>query len=150
MITNVQSPSLVTRFPEIGDLLTSVATFHSGHSCSSSAAQIPRTICAAYPDGHKGTRDPVVVYRDGPFNFVPATSSQPLRIAFRDADREFGLSCIVESMRGGNGPAVADPHSISLYKYAARVARSDANVMITGKSDAGKEGMSVDNEGLSA
>jgi two-component system response regulator FlrC len=53
----------------------------------------------------------------------------------------FGLSCIIESMRGGRGPAFADPKSIALYKYAARVARSDANVMITGQTGTGKEGV---------
>ena len=82
-----------------------------------------------------------MVFRDGPFHFIPTSLSQPLRIEFGNADREFGLSCIVESMRGGQGPAYADPKSIALYKYAARVARSDANVMITGETGTGKEGM---------
>ncbi len=115
MINDKLKPSLVSRFPELVGLLASVENV--------------------------AAKDPVVVYRDGPFHFIPATLSQPLHIEFGNADREFGLSCIVESMRGGKGPAYADSSSIALYKYAARVAGSDANVMITGQTGTGKEGM---------
>ena len=115
MINDKLKPSLVSRFPELVGLLASVENI--------------------------AAKDPVVVYRDGPFHFIPATLSQPLHIEFGNADREFGLSCIVESMRGGKGPAYADSSSIALYKYAARVAGSDANVMITGQTGTGKEGM---------
>ena len=141
MINDKLKPSLVSRFPELVDLLASVETVHSASLHLSSAAQSTHTTREVSKDECKGAKDPVVVYRDGPFHFVPATLSQPLRIEFGKADREFGLSCIVESMRGGKGPAYADPNSIALYKYAARVARSDANVMITGETGTGKEGM---------
>jgi two-component system, response regulator FlrC len=141
MINDKLKPSLVSRFPELVNLLASVDTIHSASDNSPSAAQLPHTTREASKGEHRGAKDPVVVYRDGPFHFVPATLSQPLRIEFGSADREFGLSCIVESMRGGKGPAFADPNSIALYRYAARVARSDANVMITGETGTGKEGM---------
>jgi len=141
MINDKLNPSLVSRFPELVDLLAGVETMHSASRNSSSATQLPRTTREASKGECRGAKDPVVVYRDGPFHFVPATLSQPLRIEFGKADREFGLSCIVESMRGGKGPAYADPKSVALYKYAARVARSNANVMITGQTGTGKEGM---------
>ena len=141
MINDKLNPSLVSRFPELVDLLAGVETIHSTSRNSSSATQLPRTTREASKGERRGAKDPVVVYRDGPFHFVPATLSQPLRIEFGKADREFGLSCIVESMRGGKGPAYADPKSVALYKYAARVARSNANVMITGQTGTGKEGM---------
>lgn len=141
MINNKLKPSLVSRFPELVGLLASVETLQSTYPNSSAAAQLPRTIREAGEGENIGAKDPVVVYRDGPFHFIPANLSQPQRIEFGNADREFGLSCIVESIRGGKGPAYADPNSIALYKYAARVARSDANVMITGETGTGKEGM---------
>jgi two-component system response regulator FlrC len=141
MINEKLSPSLVTRFPELGDRLASVESIHSGRKYSSSVAKSLPEIREISEDEYTGTNEPIVVYRDGPFHFVPATLNRPPRIEFGDADREFGLSCIVESIRGGNGPAYADPKSIALYKYAARVARSEANVMITGETGTGKEGM---------
>ena len=141
MINNQLKPSLVSRFPELVDLLAGLEAQQPTHRLSSSAAQLPRKTREAARDETGQARDPIVVFRDGPFHFIPASLSQPLRIEFGNADREFGLSCIVESMRGGQGPAYADPKSIALYKYAARVARSDANVMITGETGTGKEGM---------
>ncbi|MEP3227113.1 MAG: sigma-54 dependent transcriptional regulator [Parasphingorhabdus sp.] len=122
-------------------MLGSVENFHSDHTLSSAASPLPHIDSAAKTDANGGAHDPIVIYRDGPFRFVPATLSQPPRIEFGAADKSFGLSCIVESMRGGIGPAFADPKSIALYKYAARVARSDANVMITGETGTGKEGV---------
>ena len=103
MINDKLKPSLVSRFPELVNLLASVDTIHSASDNSPSAAQLPHTTREASKGEHRGAKDPVVVYRDGPFHFVPATLSQPLRIEFGSADREFGLSCIVESMRGGKG-----------------------------------------------
>ncbi len=140
MINNTIKSSLVSRFPELVDMLGSVESFHSDHTLSSTTAQLPH-IDGAAAGANGGAKDPVVIFRDGPFRFVPATLSQPPRIEFGEADREFGLSCIIESMRGGKGPAFADPKSIALYKYAARVAKSDANVMITGETGTGKEGV---------
>ena len=141
MINNAIKSSLVSRFPELVDMLGGEEVLHSSHASSSAATQLPHTNCTAKTGMNSGTKDPVVIYRDGPFRFVPATLSQSPRIEFGEADREFGLSCIVESMRGGKGPAFADPKSIALYKYAARVAKSDANVMITGETGTGKEGV---------
>jgi len=141
MISDKLKSSLVTRFPELIDLLASVEMSHSYHQYSPATAQsFCNTRDASHGD-YGGAADPVVVYRDGPFHFVPASPSQPLRIEFGKSDREFGLSCIIESMRGGIGPASADPKSVALYKLAARVARSEANVMITGETGTGKEGM---------
>lgn len=141
MINNAIKSSLVSRFPELVDMLGSVESFHSNHTLSSAAAQLPHIDGAAKIGANGGAKDPIVIYRDGPFRFVPATLSQSPRIEFGEADKLFGLSCIIESMRGGKGPAFADPKSIALYKYAARVARSDANVMITGETGTGKEGV---------
>ena len=80
MINDKLNPSLVSRFPELVDLLASIETIHSADHHSSSAKQLPHTTREAYKDEYEGAKDPVVVYRDGPFHFVPATLSQPLRI----------------------------------------------------------------------
>lgn len=141
MINNAIKSSLVSRFPELVDMLGSVESFHSNRSLLSAATQLPHIDGVAKAGANSGAKDPIVIYRDGPFRFVPATLSQPPRIEFGEADRLFGLSCIIEAMRGGKGPAFADPKSIALYKYAARVAKSDANVMITGQTGTGKEGV---------
>lgn len=141
MINDTVNSSLVSRFPELVDLLQGVTHTHTTHKFSSSASQLPRIDSDAPKGENLGAKDPIVIFRDGPFRLVPATLSQPLHIEFGEADREFGLSCIVESLRRGKGPACADPKSIALYKYAARVAKSDANVMITGETGTGKEGM---------
>ncbi|MEP2988237.1 MAG: sigma-54 dependent transcriptional regulator [Parasphingorhabdus sp.] len=141
MINDPRNSSLVSRFPELVDMLKGVENTQPNRSFSSTATQLPHINSEAPKGENSRAKDPVVIYRDGPFRLVPATLSQPLHIEFGEADREFGLSCIVESMRRGKGPAFADPKSISLYKYAARVAKSDANVMITGETGTGKEGM---------
>lgn len=141
MINDKDVPNLVTRFPELIDMFESVENHHLSHRYSSAASQLPTKICKASKDDNDRFSDPIVVYRDGPFRLVPATLSHPPRIEFGQADREFGLACIIESIRGGNGPAYADAKSISLYRYAARVARSDANIMITGQTGTGKEGI---------
>lgn len=141
MIKDTVNSSLVSRFPELVEMLKGMDHTQPNRSFSSTATQLPH-IDGAVPKGENSRAiDPVVIYRDGPFRLVPATLSQPLHIEFGKADREFGLSCIVESMRRGKGPAFADPKSMALYKYAARVAKSDANVMITGETGTGKEGM---------
>lgn len=141
MVNDQVNSSLVSRFPELVNLLEGVHPIQTTRQFSSTATQISHIDGEAPKGENMRGKDPIVIYRDGPFHLVPATLSQPLHIEFGEADREFGLSCIVESMRRGKGPAYADPKSVALYKYAARVAQSDANVMITGETGTGKEGM---------
>ena len=141
MVNDKVNSSLVSRFPELVNMLQGIEHIHSAKHFSSAATQLPHIVGDASKGENAGAKDPIVIYRDGPFRLVPATLSQPLHIEFGEADREFSLSCIAESMRRGKGPAFADPKSVALYGYAARVAQSDANVMITGETGTGKEGM---------
>lgn len=86
-------------------------------------------------------RDILVDLRDGAPSFVPAANGLPARVEFGFEDMAFGHALIAELVRGGRGPAVGEPASARLMDYAARVARSEANVLIQGDTGTGKEGM---------
>jgi len=86
-------------------------------------------------------RDIIISFRAGPPSLVPANDGMPLRIEFGFEDMAFGHALIAESIRGGNSPAVGEPSSARQMDYAARVAKSDANVLIKGQTGVGKEGM---------
>lgn len=73
--------------------------------------------------------------------FVRAANGLPARIAFGFDDMPFGLSLVAELLRGGRGPAVGEPAMAKLMGYAARIARSEAAVLIQGETGTGKEGM---------
>ena len=86
-------------------------------------------------------KDIIISFRAGPPSLVPANDGLPLRIEFGFEDMAFGHALISESIRGGNSPAVGEPSSAKQMDYASRVARSDANILITGQTGVGKEGM---------
>ncbi|GFZ96233.1 hypothetical protein GCM10010923_00020 [Blastomonas marina] len=85
-------------------------------------------------------RDIVIDFRDGPPEYRPATNGQPVRIAFGQDDMVLGHALIAETARGA-GPAVGEPKSADLMRFAARVAGSNASVLIQGDTGVGKEGM---------
>ncbi len=85
-------------------------------------------------------RDIVIDFRDGTPAVVPAANGQPMHIAFGRTDMKLGHALIAEAVRGG-GPAVGEPASAKLMRYAARVAASEAAVLIQGDTGVGKEGM---------
>lgn len=73
MINKQVKSSLVTGFPELADLLASDGMIHSCHQYSPSALPISPDISKASKGECEGVMDPVVVYRDSPFHFVPAS-----------------------------------------------------------------------------
>ena len=85
-------------------------------------------------------RDIIVDFRDGAPGLIPADKGQPMRIAFGPGDMKLGHALIAEAVRGG-GPAIGEPASAKLMRYAARVAASEAAVLIQGDTGVGKEGM---------
>lgn len=85
-------------------------------------------------------RDIVIDFRDGAPEYRPATNGQPVRIAFGQDDMVLGHALIAETARGA-GPAVGEPKSADLMRFAARVAGSNASVLIQGDTGVGKEGM---------
>ena len=85
-------------------------------------------------------RDLILSFRPGAPTLVPGDMTQPMQIAFGPDDLKLGHALIAEAVRHG-GPAVGEPASAKLMRYAARVATSEAAVLIQGDTGVGKEGM---------
>ncbi len=86
-------------------------------------------------------RDILLDIRDEALSFIPAANGLPARLRFGMADSEIGYAMISELLRPSVMPAVGDPASAALMRLAARVAASDATVLIQGDTGTGKEGM---------
>ncbi|WAC23180.1 sigma-54 interaction domain-containing protein [Blastomonas sp. SL216] len=86
-------------------------------------------------------RDILIDFRDGAPALVRAANGLPARIAFGFDDMALGLALVAELLRAGRGPAVGEPAMAKLMGYAARIARSEAAVLIQGETGTGKEGM---------
>lgn len=86
-------------------------------------------------------RDILVDLTDGAPQLVRAANGLPARIAFGFDDMPLGLALVAELLRAGRGPAVGEPAMAKLMGYAARIARSEAAVLIQGETGTGKEGM---------
>lgn len=92
--------------------------------------------------GRAGATDIVVRFAEGAPAFVPAAADRPARIAFGFADMAMGHALVAELLRPAGEPALAEPESLALRRMAARVARSDASVLVLGDTGTGKEGLS--------
>ena len=113
-----------------------------------------RTVDAASPRGkatirilhadeiaHATHRDILLVPRDGKPMLSPAASGLPARVAFGAADMDMAFAFIAELLRPERMPAVGDASSASLMRLAARIAGSEATVLIQGETGTGKEGL---------
>ena len=86
-------------------------------------------------------RDILVDVREGAPAYAPAAAGLPARVAFAMADARFAFALIAELIRPAQMPAVGDAASATQMRLAARVAASDATVLIQGETGVGKEGM---------
>lgn len=70
-----------------------------------------------------------------------ATASTAARLAYGYDDLAFGNALAAELVRPASRPACGEPESARLLDFAARIAASDASVLLLGETGTGKEGM---------
>ncbi len=99
-------------------------------------------IRAILADGDARARaDDVMIAFGAAPAFARATASTPARLAYGQDDLEFGNALAIECVRPASRPAAGDPASAALLDLAARIANSDASVLLLGETGTGKEGL---------
>jgi two-component system response regulator FlrC len=108
------------------------------------AATAPSAGPFIYADGEQKAatpRDVVIAIREGHPEFTPATTEAPAFVAFGYEDMAFGNALIAELVRPLHRPACGEPASARSLELAARVATSDASILVLGETGTGKEGI---------
>ena len=91
--------------------------------------------------GHARHRDLIVAIADGEPGFRASVNGRPAEIRFGLKDAAFGHALIGEFIRPGHRPAAGEPESVAFLTLAARIAKSDATVLVLGETGTGKEGI---------
>jgi two-component system, response regulator FlrC len=123
-------PALVERVEAAG---LTVETFEPGERAG------PALLTEA-ESGHAHAGDILLTLRDGPPSLTRDRNG-PTRLAFGAADRTFADALAIELLRPAARPACGDRASARALALAARIAASDASVLVLGETGTGKEGM---------
>ena len=91
---------------------------------------------------HATASDILIEFRDGPPEYVWPANGRPARIGFGFADMAFGHAMLTELVRPPHRPASGEPESGRFLQMCARVAASDATILVLGETGTGKEGVS--------
>jgi two-component system response regulator FlrC len=86
-------------------------------------------------------RDILVELAPGSPMLVRAANGMPARVRFGFEDMAFGHAMVAELVRPALRPACGEPESARFLALAARVAASDATVLVLGETGTGKEGI---------
>ncbi|WP_414713676.1 sigma-54 interaction domain-containing protein [Sphingomonas sp.] len=87
-------------------------------------------------------RDILIELADGVPVLDRARGGMPARVRFGFDDMAFGHALIAELLRPALRPACGEPDSAAFLTLAARIAASDATVLVLGETGTGKEGLS--------
>lgn len=90
---------------------------------------------------HATHRDVLVEVASGAPMLERARAGRPARVRFGFEDMAFGHALIAELLRPALRPACGEPESAAFLGLAARVAASDATVLVLGETGTGKEGL---------
>ena len=91
--------------------------------------------------GLAGPRDILLDDRSGAPCFTPASADAPAIVRFGYSDLAFGNALVAELVRPLARPACGEPASARLLDFVARIAASDASVLVQGETGTGKEGI---------
>jgi two-component system response regulator FlrC len=86
-------------------------------------------------------RDILIDMTSGTPHFERAAGGMPARVRFGFEDMTFGHAIVAELVRPVARPSCGEPESAGLLALAARVAASDATVLVLGETGTGKEGI---------
>ena len=86
-------------------------------------------------------QDILIDFADGAPVLRRAKAGRPASVVFGFADMAFGHALIAEMIRPRIMPACGEPESAQALAIAARIARSDATVLLLGETGTGKEGV---------
>ncbi|MDB5689654.1 MAG: Fis family transcriptional regulator [Sphingomonas bacterium] len=86
-------------------------------------------------------RDILIDISPGPPQFERAAGGMPARLRFGFEDMAFAHAMIAELVRPAGRPACGEPDSARFLALTARIAASDATVLVLGETGTGKEGI---------
>ncbi|WP_245942061.1 sigma-54 interaction domain-containing protein [Sphingomonas gilva] len=141
MMAIIVSATAADAMPTLSAWLAGAGVAHGVHAVGVNPRG-PRRVLHESEMAIATVRDLIVGTTDGEPVFTRSANGQPDHIAFGFRDMAFGHALIAELVRSAGEPALGEPATQRLYALAARVAASDATVLVLGDTGTGKEGLS--------